>query len=46
VKTAKRGEGQLGVNVTFAGATIRPGDYIYADVNGVIIATRNLEIDF
>jgi len=46
VKTAKRGEGQLGVNVTFAGATIRPGSYLYADANGVVVSSRNLEIDF
>jgi len=46
VKTAKRGEGQLGVNVTFAGTTIRPGNYLYADANGVIVAERDLEVDF
>jgi regulator of ribonuclease activity A len=46
LKTDKRGEGQRDVNVTFAGATIRPGNYLYADANGVVVATRNLEVEF
>ena len=46
VKTDKCGEGQAGVNVTFAGATIRPGHYLYADANGVVVAVRNLELEF
>jgi len=46
VKTVKRGEGQLNFNVTFAGSTIRPGNYLYADANGVVVAVRNLEVDF
>jgi len=46
VKTDKRGEGQLEVNVSFAGATIRTGNYLYSDANGVVVATRNLQLDF
>jgi regulator of ribonuclease activity A len=46
VKTDKCGAGQHGVNVTFAGAMIRPGYYLYADANGVVVATRNLEVEF
>lgn len=46
VKTAKRGEGQLDVNVTFAGATIRPGAFLYADANGVVVAARDLNVSF
>jgi len=46
VKTDKRGEGQAGVDVTFAGSTIRPGQYIYADANGIVVAARNLEVEF
>ena len=46
VKTDKRGEGQFDINVTFAGATIRPGHYLYADANGVVVEVRNLEIEF
>lgn len=46
VKTEKRGEGRLDVNVTFAGTTIHPGDYLYADANGVVIARGKLEVEF
>ena len=46
VKTEKRGEGQLDVNVAFAGARIQPGNFLYADTNGVVIATHKLDVDF
>lgn len=46
VKTDKRGEGQFDVAVSFAGATIRPGNYLYSDTNGVVVATRDLQLDF
>ncbi len=46
VKTEKRGEGQLNVPVSFAGAIIGPGQYLYADANGVLVSARNLEVDF
>jgi regulator of ribonuclease activity A len=46
VKTEKRGEGQLDVNVTFAGVRILPGNFLYSDLNGVVIASRNLDINF
>lgn len=46
VKTDKRGEGQRDINVSFAGVTIRPGHYFYADANGIVVAARNLNVDF
>ena len=46
VKTDKRGEGQLDIPVSFAGARIQPGQYLYADTNGIVIANRELGIDF
>ena len=46
VKTNKRGEGQLDLPVHFAGAQIVPGEYLYADPNGVIVAVRDLGVDF
>lgn len=42
LKTEKRGEGQRDVPLQFGGARIAPGDYVYADNNGVIISTRSL----
>ena len=42
MKTDKRGLGDLNVPVTFGGVTFTPGDYIYADNNGVIVSTKKL----
>jgi regulator of ribonuclease activity A len=45
-KSEKRGQGQLDVSVSFAGVTIAPGDYLYADENGIVVTHRNLDIEF
>lgn len=44
-KSVKKGIGELDVAVTFAGVTIRPGDYLYADANGVLCSPRPLSLD-
>jgi len=44
MKTDKRGIGDLNVAVTFAGVTFRPGEYVYADNNGVIISPSPLKM--
>ncbi|MCK0550787.1 ribonuclease E activity regulator RraA [Pseudomonas syringae] len=41
-KTERRGIGELNVPVTFGGVTFRPGEYLYADNNGVIISPSPL----
>lgn len=41
-KSGKRGEGEQGVAVTFAGLTFTRGCYLYADRDGVIVASRDL----
>lgn len=38
VKTEKLGAGELELTVSFADVTIYPGDYIYADPNGLVIS--------
>ncbi len=43
-KTDKRGIGDLNVVVTFAGVTFRPGEFIYADNNGVIVSPEPLKM--
>jgi regulator of ribonuclease activity A len=43
LRSEKRGEGERDVPVRFAGVTFRPGDYVYADEDGVILAARALE---
>ncbi|KPQ22048.1 MULTISPECIES: ribonuclease E activity regulator RraA [unclassified Halomonas] len=44
-KSEKRGEGQRDVAVTFAGVTITPSDWLYADNNGILIADHALALD-
>ncbi|PSJ46088.1 putative 4-hydroxy-4-methyl-2-oxoglutarate aldolase [Zobellella endophytica] len=42
VKTEKRGLGDVEVPVSFAGCTIYPGDYVYGDLNGLIVSREPL----
>jgi len=44
MKTDKRGLGDLNVDVTFGGVTFRPGEYVYADNNGVLVSPKKLEV--
>ena len=42
MKTEKRGLGDLNVPVQMAGQTIQPGEWVYADNNGVIVSAEEL----
>lgn len=44
MKTEKRGLGDLNVDVTFGGVTFRPGQFVYADNNGVIVSPEPLSM--
>lgn len=37
MKSAKRGEGQRDVPVTFGGVTFRPGEHLTADEDGIVV---------
>ena len=41
-KSIKKGEGERDVVVRFAEISVRPGDYIYADEDGVVVAESAL----
>lgn len=41
-RSIKRGEGQRDIPVSFLGATMRPGQWIYADRDGVIVSQQPL----
>ena len=45
MKTEKRGLGDLNVEVSFGGVTFRPGEYVYADNNGVLVSPQKLEVE-
>ncbi|MAY72529.1 ribonuclease E activity regulator RraA [Halomonas sp. DN3] len=44
-KSEKRGEGQRDVPVAFAGVDFTPGQWVYADNNGILVAESRLELD-
>jgi regulator of ribonuclease activity A len=44
MKTDKRGEGQANIPVTFGGVTFKPGCFVYADNNGVIVSPEALSL--
>ena len=46
LKTEKRGEGQLNKTVGFAGVHFRPGQFLYADANGILVTAKDLGIEF
>lgn len=41
-RSQRRGAGQRNVELEIAGVRVRPGDWIFADADGVVIAPRNL----
>lgn len=42
LKSIKKGVGELGIPVTFGGVTFIPGQYVYADEDGVIVSDAPL----
>lgn len=45
LKSVKRNEGQLNVPVRFADVSFEPGQYLYADENGMVQAVENLNLN-
>ncbi|MBO8171945.1 MAG: ribonuclease E activity regulator RraA [Bacillaceae bacterium] len=45
LKSKKEGKGKEQVTLNFGGVEWKPGDYVYADEDGVVIATRELTLD-
>ena len=41
-KTEKKGIGEMNIPIKFAGVEIKPGDFIYADNNGIIVSEKSL----
>jgi regulator of ribonuclease activity A len=41
-KSVKKGAGDRDIPVTFAGVTFRPGEYLYADEDGILVAAEPL----
>ncbi len=44
-RPAKNREGQRNIPVTFAGVTFKPGNYVYADEDGIVVAENALPME-
>jgi len=44
LKSNKRNEGQFNIAIRFAGVDFEPGQYLYADENGIVVANTQLEL--
>ncbi|EPJ52410.1 MAG: hypothetical protein OFPI_13990 [Osedax symbiont Rs2] len=44
LKTDKRGLGDLNVPISFGGVSFHPGEYVYADNNGVLVSATELDL--
>ncbi|MEW5889028.1 MAG: ribonuclease E activity regulator RraA [Pseudomonadota bacterium] len=42
LKSIKKGAGDAGIAVTFGGTAFRPGEYLYADEDGVLVSPEAL----
>jgi regulator of ribonuclease activity A len=43
-RSGKRGDGERGILVFFAGVTVHDGDWLYADEDGILISSTRLEL--
>lgn len=43
-KSQRRGEGQRDLTVSFAGVQFAPGDWVYADADGILVAAARLDL--
>ena len=46
VKSNKRNEGQRDIPVQYPGGVVEPGQHLYADENGIVIAPTALPVEF
>lgn len=44
VKSSKRDPGMRDVPVSFAGISVKPGDWVYADMDGILVSEDKLEL--
>ena len=44
LKSNKRNEGQLNIPLSFAGVSFQPGQYLYVDENGIVVANNELNL--
>jgi regulator of ribonuclease activity A len=43
-KSSKRNQGEKNIELAVDGRTIKPGDWVYVDINGILISNSELQI--
>ena len=43
-KSSRKNQGKKNIELSIDGLTIKPGDWVYADINGILISDSELEI--
>ena len=44
IRSEKRNQGQIGMDISFGGLTFSSGDYVYADNNGLLLSKKELNL--
>lgn len=44
IKSNRQGRGDLNIPITFGGVTFQPGEFLYADNNGIIVSAEPLKL--
>ena len=44
IRSEKKNQGQIGVDISFGGLTFSSGDYVYADNNGLLLSKKELNL--
>ena len=44
VRSEKKNQGKIGVDISFGGLTFSSGDYVYADNNGLLLSKKELNL--
>jgi regulator of ribonuclease activity A len=42
-RSIRKGAGEAGLKVSIAGVAVRPGDWVYADADGILVARERLD---
>lgn len=45
IKSSKRDVGLRDIPISFGGVTIKPGDWIYADKDGILVSAESLTVE-
>jgi regulator of ribonuclease activity A len=44
VRSEKKNQGEIGMDISFGGLTFQSGNYIYADNNGLLLSKKEIDL--